>query len=171
MINLLPYSEKQELINVEKQKTQNIILFLLNFFFFCLILWLFFLIFYFNIQIKTQRIYISGLEQCQESEEFKNKITTINKELLEINKVYNNKIYYSSVLNNILKIMPENSFLNSISFIDNKIQLSGFIATREDLLNLQGKLENDFKEVNFPPLNWIEKENINFFINFLYEKE
>ncbi|MDD5606406.1 MAG: PilN domain-containing protein [Candidatus Pacebacteria bacterium] len=171
MINLIPDFQKQELIKIEKEKIQIIFLFLLNFFFICLLLLFLFLNIYFNSQIQSTNVLITSLDHFKEPEEIKEQIIKTNEELFRINKFYQNRIYYSSVLDSIFLAMPDGVYLNNISFIDKKINLSGFVPFREDLLLFRENLEKSFKQVDFPPVNWSERENINFFVTFSYEKQ
>ncbi len=169
MINLLPDSEKKELLKIEKRKIQIIILFLMNFFLICFLLVFLFLNIYFASEIKSKEILIKELSNLQEPLEIKEKTIKINEEIININNFYRDKIYYTSALNEIFNLMPEGSYLNNLSFINNKVSLSGFALTRDDLLLFKERLEENFKEVNFPPSDWVKKESINFSVTFLYD--
>lgn len=169
MINLLPDSEKKELLKIEKRKIQIIILFLMNFFLICFLLVFLFLNIYFASEIKSKEILIKELSNLQEPLEIKEKTIKINEEIININNFYRDKIYYTSALNEIFNLMPEGSYLNNLSFINNKVSLSGFALTRDDLLLFKDRLEENFKEVNFPPSDWVKKESINFSVTFLYD--
>ncbi len=170
MINLLPDDYKQELIKIEKEKVQTIILALLNFFFVFLLLAFISLNIYFNFQLQSKKIFIESLSHFQESPEIKEQVEKTNEQLKNINKFYHEKIHYSLVLNKIFQTIPETAYLNTLSFAGNKVSLAGFIASRDDLLIFKENLEEKFKQVDFPPINWAERENINFFVTFFYEK-
>ncbi len=171
MINLLPASEKKELIKIEQEKIQIIILSLVSFFFICLVLLFLFLNIYFNAQLESEKSLIATLEKFEESEEIKERVAGINLELVKINNFYQDKIYYSEVLEKVFQTMPEKAYLNRLIFTEDRISLNGFIPTREELLIFQENLKQNFKEVEFPPANWAARENINFFVNFKYEKQ
>ncbi len=167
MINLLPDSEKKELIKIEKEKIQIIILVLLNFFLICLILLSLFLNIYFNSQLRTKQSLIESLKEFEKDKEFEKEIEEINEELVKINNFFQEKVYYSEVLKEIIEALPKDAHLDRFSFSENKASLDGFILSREDLLIFQERLQERFQEVNFPPLNWVERKNINFFVTFL----
>ncbi len=171
MINLLPFSEKRELAKVRKEKIQSIVLLLLNFFLVCLVLLSLFLNIYFKSYLERKEVLIVNLEVFEEPEEMEEKTTKLNNSLKEINSFYQDKIYYSFILNQIAEKLPSEAYLDRISFLGNKISLSGFISSRNDLLILKERLEKGFKEVDFPPINWVKRENIDFFTTFLYEKD
>lgn len=176
MINLLPPTEKEKLF-LEKKKRMVIILWLLVLFFaVCLILILFSLKIYLQAQVKEQKTFLSQTQKeasISEVKDFKEKVRLINLKLINLESFYESKVYFSEILEEISETLPENTYLTNLSLEKGKedkimVSLSGFSLNRELLFELKKNLEEkqNFKEVYFPPSNWVKPTNINFVISF-----
>lgn len=178
---------------MEKKKRIAIILWALFLFFLaCLILILFSIKIYLYNQIEAQKSSLAETEREfleSKSQEFQEKIDSANSIFKELSFFYQQKVYFSEILQKISVTLPQDCYLINLSmifFIEEKkvegqegeiqkikeksikISLSGFAPLREDLLKLKKNLENEeqFKKVYFPAANWVEAENINFNITF-----
>lgn len=181
MINLLPLEEK-EIIHLEKVKKKVVtIWFLFLFFIFCFILVLYAVKFYIDGQIVYQEVALEQIGKKIEDSDVKvlqKNIDTVNLTLDKLNGFYKNKIYFFEILENLSNTLPSGMQLDSvlINFPNNKkivkISLSGFALNREILLNFKENLEAEksFKNVYFPPINWVKPENINFAVTLETEK-
>ena len=179
MINLLPPEEKEKIL-LEKKKRMVIILWILGLFFLvCLILILFSVKIYLQIQVETQKTLLSEAEMKfgqSEARELHEKINSINSTLTRLDSFYQEKIYLVEILEKISKILPKKTYLTKLSAIFSKneeefgftISLSGFAPTREALFEFKKNLEeeNCFKEVYFPPANWVQATDIDFLVTF-----
>lgn len=184
MINLIPQKNKDRLL-IEKNKKITIILsFLFLFFLASLILILFAIGIYINGQVKLdKKLLVHSQRELYESEiqEFQEKIKSADLLFKDMSIFYNRNVHPSSVLKKISDIFPENFYLTNFSMkLDIKeekskpverniiITLSGVSPLREDLISFKESLEKEksFKDISFPASNWVNKENINFYITF-----
>jgi len=189
MINLLPPEEKEKLY-LEKKKRLVIILWLLVLFFLlCLILVLFSIKVFLQVQIQSQKTLLEevgiGFKQS-ETRDFQKKINRINLRLEKLTSFYQQKIYFSDILEKISNTLPQGVYLTNLSITRAtmgeqkktekeggiKISLSGFAPTVESLYEFRKNLEkeNDFQNIYFPPANWVKLTDINFSISFAIEK-
>ena len=176
MINLLPESEKRELLNIEKQKTIAIIGALLIFFIIALslILWVV------GLNISSEKSYEEAIAIAEErrmnSDEtnlIKEEIITLNESLLKIKGLMDNGERLTEMIKKISADVPTGVYLTNISYQDKQFIVSGFSPTREDLLAFKENLEKEisFKNVNFPPVNWVKPKAIIFNISFVKTDE
>ena len=143
------------------------------------------ILFSINIYIQNQtEIQRSSLAQSErqflesENQEFQDGINRANSILSQLDSFYSQKTYFSEIVQKISKILPQDCFLTNLSMIFSieeetkeesiKISISGFAPMREDLLQLKKNLEQEenFKDISFPPANWVEPKNIDFYITF-----
>jgi Tfp pilus assembly protein PilN len=173
MINLLPYSEKNILKIIEKEKIVLILEIILFLFFLCLILILFSIKIQVSGQVEAERIVLE-----QEKNEFRNSetknipenIILINKNFSDLKSFYEKQFSMTEVLEKISKTLPDEIYLNTFSYTNNDSQvvLSGFSKTQEGLLEFKQNLEQEknFQEIIFPFSSWIEGKDISFNLNF-----
>ena len=163
------------------EKMAIIICFLAFFFLVCLILVLFTVRIYAKSQLESQKSFsLQGREDIEELsvKDYQEKIKLINSELVKLDNFYNNKFYFTPLIERIAALLPETVYLNDISLIfmpgeegnsdTIKVALAGFSPTRELLYELQNKLEaeKDFINPGFPSSNWLEDINIDFSVSF-----
>ena len=179
MINLLPPEEKEKFL-LEKKKRIIIILWaLVLFFLVCLILILFSIKIYLRSQVESQRAFLIEAEkefEQSEIQDLRKKISSVNLTLTKLNSFYQQKIYFSQILEKISQTLPSEAYLNNLSAVFSsdeekgnvRVSLSGFVSTRETLFEFKKSLEKEsnFKEISFPPANWVEPTDINFFTSF-----
>ncbi|PIR71900.1 MAG: hypothetical protein COU42_03115 [Candidatus Nealsonbacteria bacterium CG10_big_fil_rev_8_21_14_0_10_36_24] len=176
MINLLPPEEKEKLFLEKKKRMVSILWFLVLFFIVCLILILLSMRIYLREQVKAQEALLSGIKQeggRTEIEEYQERVHFINSEITKLNSFYQKKIYFSEIIEKISRTLPQENYLTNLSIIfspekEIKVSLSGFSPTRELLFEFLKNLEQeqDFKEVSFPPANWVKAKDIDFFVTF-----
>lgn len=191
MINLLPPKEKDMLLMEKKKRIAIILWFLVLFFLICLILILFSIKVFSGGQIEVQKSSLAKSEKeflQSETQELQEKINSANSIFKELSSFYQNKVYFSQILEKISKTIPENFYLTNLSVVFYPIEkekkedgteelkepkriiisLSGFAPLRQDLLEFKKNLETeqDFKEIFFPASNWVEASNINFYVTF-----
>jgi len=174
MINLLPPTEK-EMLSLEKSKRIVIILWLLLLFFLtCSILILFSIRTYIQAQVKSQQYLLAEVKKEKnqsEIENLKGEINSINSSLTKLNSFYQNGIYLSDILEKISKTLPEELYLTNLSVIFPSVSLSGFAPTTETLFEFKENLEKEpgFKEISFPPANWVDLTDIDFSVTFIID--
>lgn len=183
MINLLPPQEKEKLLLEKKKILITILLILVLYFLFCLIFILFSIKVYSQIQIEFQEALLLRTEKGLGESEIKNfqeKIKETNSTLTKINSFYQQQIYFSEILERISKTLPQETYLTNFStaFYTKekeetgiKFSLSGFAPTRENLIEFKENLEKEegFKEIYFPPTNWVKPTDIDFSLSFKIE--
>jgi hypothetical protein len=173
MINLLPYSEKNILKIIEKEKIVLILEIILFFFFLCLILILFSIKIQVSGQVEAERI-VLGQEKNEfgnsETKNIPENIILINKSFSDLKSFYEKQFSMTEVLEKISKTLPDEIYLNTFSYANNDSQviLSGFSRTQEGLLEFKQNLEREknFQEIIFPFSSWIEGKDISFNLNF-----
>lgn len=179
MINLLPSTEKEKIILEKKRKLIIILWILILFSIFCFALVLLSIKFYIYDQLKSQRVIFAEAEREFESsgaQDLQEKINSVNINLTKLDEFYQNKIYLIEILEEISNILPQRAYLTGFStsiFRSEeesgfKITLSGFALNREILFDFKENLEksSNFKEIYFPPANWVEPTDIDFIVSF-----
>lgn len=180
MINLLSPQEKKILLLDEKKRLVIILGSLILIFLVCLILILFAIEINLQGQVNSQKIILSLTEkQFQELEiqNLRKDINLINQTFSKLNSFYQNQIYFNEILEKISVTLPEQVYLTnlSINLQSNEkqgqwmnINLSGFCKNRDILFEFKENLEKkeDFKEIYFPPLNWVKPSDIDFNVTF-----
>ncbi len=180
-MNFLPEKEKRWLLMEKKKRVVLSLWILFLFFVFCLILALLSLDTYFKINADSEKVFLESANNKFDNPEivsFKKSIEIANDDLKKLNVFYENRVFFSKILEDVSNLLPEGIYLNniSISFLPAtkkqgksiEISLSGFSLTREKLLSFRRRLENSkkFSEIVFPPSDWTKSENINFSATF-----
>ena len=192
MINLLPSEQKEKLLLEKKKRLMTALLALVFYFLFCLIFILFSIKAYAKIQLEIQEATLLMTEKGLGESEIKNfqeEINETNLTLAKIDSFYQQQICFSEILEKISEILPQEIYLTNFSgaFYTKsrvlsaekakakdkqetgiKFSLSGFALTREALIELKKNLEKeqDFKEIYFPPTNWVKPADIDFSLSF-----
>ena len=175
MINLLSQKEKEILLMELRKRIIIILCFLFIFFLVCLILILFSIRIYLGGQIESQRTFLVESEKQfiqSESQELQEKIKSANQRFKELSSFYGEKVYFFEISEKIARTLPNTFYLTdfSLKLSEEKqimISLSGFAPLREELFQFKKNLEEeDFKDVSFPPANWVKAKDINFHITF-----
>jgi len=188
MINLLPTKEKEVFLTEQKKKVMLTLWFLVLFFLICLALILFLVKIYLKDKIEAQKTFLIRSEEeffNSEAQEIQDKINLGNSVFIKLESFYEEKVYFSKLLEEISKKMPNLFYLTNISFVFSEeekgkeeegkwiekkvtISISGFAPLREDLLMFKKNLENEenFRDIYFPPSNWVEPSDINFSVIF-----
>lgn len=172
MINLLPPQQKEELLQEQRYRLYLILGALVMVFLIALSLVLFAVKTYISGKVESLTIILPP--QLHDSEE---EIFVINKNLQSLDLFYAGQPGFAVILEKISKIIPAGINPASIVLSFSKksgnfsASLQGFSLTREFLFQLKKNLESDqiFKDINFPPSNWVKPENIEFTATFKVE--
>jgi len=173
MINLLPPKEKETLLK-EKQKSQ---VFILGITIFASLLFLILILFSIKVNLKnevnSQKTTLEKEQKIFKMSEMQNlekEIKDLNITLSKLDSFYQEKFYLTDILRELSETLPPGLYLKRISFNaeSQEISLSGFSPTREILSEFKRNLEKEkiFKDVYFPPSNWLYSTNIDFFATF-----
>lgn len=175
MLNLLPLQQKGELLQEERWKLSLILGILILIFLLFLILFLLSIKFTISSKVQSEKIIRETEEKEFEKVEIQNlrgKIVLINQNLAKLVIFYEEQTHLTGILEKISGILAPEMYLTSLSYQEaiSKISLSGFAPTREILFDFQKNLEKEFKNVDFPPKNWVKPTNIDFQATFEIEK-
>ena len=178
MINLLPPSEKQNLLMQSRWKTAMILSLLIFIFIISVILVLTSINISLATNVKVQNFILDGKKRdggVLEIQSIKKEIAQVNKDLIQINAFYKQKSSMSVFLEKIANLLPEGIYLNNIYITpagkeENNFQvnLSGHAKSVEDTIELNERMKRDekFSQINFPPETWFEKNDFNFNVSF-----
>jgi len=173
MINLLPSTQKEELIEEEKYKLVLILGILFSIFLICLILILFSIKIPISGQLEVQKILLSQQEENFKKSQIQNleeKVISFNQVLSKLSSFYYSQISLAEISEKISQDLPSGAYLTNFNFNSetSQISLSGFSPSREILLEFKKNLEKEenFQEIYFPPSNWVKPDNIDFMVNF-----
>lgn len=116
-------------------------------------------------KIKSNKYNKTIQETKQEAQKYNKKASLLNKRLEE------HKNW--KTIEELNEILPPGVFYSSLSISSKEIEMTGFAKTREDLIKLEERLqENDFfKNAKIPISSFTSRENINFEVTFKYGNE
>lgn len=180
MINLLPPENQRELAQEQSWKTIMILGTLVLVFFVSFSLILFSVKIFISEKVETQKASFEEKEKDLQSPEMKSlesDLLSFNKRIVQLDSFYNNQIRVTDPLAKISAVFPSETYLTNLSINlqagkDGKMQvncnISGFSSTREGLLKLKENLEDEesFKEIYFPPADWMKATSVNFTASF-----
>jgi len=177
MINLLPPEQKEELFQEKRFKLVLILGIVILAFLVSLALILFSIKISLLADLEIQKIYFEQREKKLKSpgiRELEKKIKNYNLTLSKLETFYQGQLDLTSMLEKISQTLPQETYLTSLNFNPqiSQFTLTGFSPDREKLLQLKENLEKTegLKEIYFPPANWLQATDINFFINFKINK-
>jgi Tfp pilus assembly protein PilN len=175
MINLLPQKEKD---NLFLKRIKNLVIILgavITVSLICFILILLSLKFYMLSDVGYQKALLLETQERYQSPAIttlKDAIQKYNKLLPLILSFYQNKANFSDTLGLISEIeRPHGLYFTNISISENnKVSISGFSPTRDDLINFQKNLQkqNGIKNISFSPNSWINQTKANFNLTLEY---
>jgi Tfp pilus assembly protein PilN len=181
MINLLPPIEKENVVIVQKKKIIIVLgsVVLISLFCFSLIL----LAIYFQ-ALSSYQEYNSALTLLDKENIDSNKETTLNnikkynETINSLNLFLKNELYVSDVLQTIDKMpTPDSVYITNFTLDRDtqkmiSVNLSGISDSRNSLILFKKNIENDSDVKNpvFLPESWIKLNNVDFNLNFVYEK-
>lgn len=121
------------------------------------------------LQLKFNNIVEQMTLVTKTNQGYNNDIREINNKLNFVAKIQNDFIPWSNIIKEIADITPKdiNLYYLKLNSEEQIIRIKGKALLRSSLLDFKNKLETtpDFKDVDFPLKNILERENINFEIN------
>jgi Tfp pilus assembly protein PilN len=183
MINLLPLSEKQNLLAERQLKIALILGVVLLFFSAALVLVLAAVDLSVYSQSQAEQALLNyKKEEFSETgaQDFKNEIADMNTTLDSLNSFYNTKIDMTALIGKISALLPEGVYLESLSVgqdSDNKnvflASLSGKAPKIDDVIEFNDNLKNssEVSQISFPSNTWLGMEDITFNVTFLISKK
>ena len=172
MINLLPLQEKKEILFRKKLKLAlifeiGLLLFLISGSFI-----LFSVKAYLGGEIDSEKITLAQRQKEVNQETvsgFEKDVEELNQKLKRIGSFYENQISLAKVLEQVYENLSPRAYLTSFSSsYGSKINVAGFMPTKEELLVFKKNLEKikEFKEIDFPLVNWVSPKDIDFYFSF-----
>lgn len=112
-------------------------------------------------------------ENYKDLEFIENKTKYINTKSSEIIKFQESHLKWADVLGQLVEVLPEGMSITSLSTKDYQIMVLGKADKRETLIGFQKRIEESscFENINLPASNFVEKENINFAVDFYVKKD
>lgn len=182
MINLLPPENKKEIIQEQNLKIVIILGILVLIFFVCFSLILFSMKIFVSEKAEAQRFLLEEKEkelQSSQMQVLESDLAEFNKRILQLESFYQKQFKLSEPLGKISTFFSSEIYLNNLSItlqtskegvLQANCILSGFSPTREYLLKLKENMEKEesFKDIYFPPANWMNATSINFTVSFKF---
>lgn len=177
MINLLPVKEKQKFkLYILKHKIIAIGAFLIGVVLF-LILFLAVILLVLQRSQNQTEIISDLFARARIIEEQVNKLNKelsgfINQRLEYVNQIQKEQIVWSLILAKIAQITPAGIRFDSTEINNDKIEISGYAKTRDDVANFQKILEQEpqFIEIYSPLSNFVKQKDVNFIFSFKIKK-
>lgn len=179
MINLLPPKQAEEIKKEENFKLTIILGIIFLSFLISLSLILFAVKISIFSELESQKICFESREKELKSPEIKvleEKVKKYNSAFAEIVYFYQNEPVLTEILKEISGTLPKGTSLTVLSIVSKgekeerqmDCSLSGYCLDRETLLEFKKNLEEAkvFKEVYFPPSNWVKPTDIDFVVTF-----
>ncbi len=177
MINLLPPEEKRRLETLKNLK-KGLVLLVICFFWLISISLILFAI---KVDLQARVSFEEELLKQTKKEFTSSKQKNIERKTDFYKKVskatlesYQGREEIVSFLQDLREEIPEGITLKEVRYVaeeeSNSIRLRGVAKTRGDLLSFRDVLKEGFKEVEIPPSNWVESQDIDFQVSFKWEK-
>ena len=177
MINLLPPEQKEKLLLETKGKVAMVLGITMAIPLICLVLFLVSTYFYILIEAKSRQIILEEAQRKYQTHDFlvfKELIQKNNRVLGQIEPFYKKELPVSSVLQLVSLIpRPPKLYISDLVLQRNedkkiKAMLTGFSASREDLLAFKEAVEKneEIKNPSFSPESWVSPKDITFYVTF-----
>lgn len=183
MINLLPSKEQEKLHQYQIKRLVLVLGFIGAIFIIALSILLLTL----TIRLRGTVSYQGSILEAKKGKSKTNQIKSIqgefatyNKKVRKINQFYEDQDRPSDFLSEVNSVLPDSIRLNSLSYKkevggEYKAQayFSGYCPNRDVLFKLKKKMDqkDNWKDVKFPPSNWVEPSDINFSVSFKIKNE
>jgi len=172
-LNLISQQLKQQ---IKLRRTYSMIKKLSCFFLILIVIYSFTLLFAeYLMQQKFNEIVNQTTQITKNSQSYNNKVKKINSQLIFIDKIQENLLKFSCLLDKVNKANGNKVTFQviSVSKETGKLIIKGNALTRDDLILFKKNLEslNLIAEVNLPLNNLLSKENVDFEIEAKLVKE
>ncbi len=129
---------------------------------------------YFSIELKNAQVAVEEKEKEMEIMNIKPteiEISARNKFVAKVSDFYAQQKPVTEMIMLVAAALPDGVTLSSLSITENTVHLAGFSPDRNSLVTFKSNLEKDpsFKNIVFPPENWLMAQNISFSVNLEYE--
>lgn len=175
-LDLLPTQRK-----IELKKRKRFFLILKQEVFFLFPIFIFFVILlniFFVLKIqKNETDLLNSQQQSQKQYQqlnfYEEKFAKMNDQIGLVSKIQTKHIYWSRIFDIIDEMANENVYFSDISTKDFHLYFAGRAKTREDLMSLKNKFENQgcFENINVPLSNLVNKENADFQMDLSVKEE
>ena len=111
--------------------------------------------------------------QYEKIKDFDDKFNEINSQAARIASVKKDQLHWSSIFLCLDGLVFSNIKVKSLATSDYSATLSGIADTRDDLILFKEKMEREkcFSDIDLPLSNLVDKDNVEFKINFNINKD
>jgi Tfp pilus assembly protein PilN len=111
-------------------------------------------------------------DKYRELKNYEEKFRKVNSQVSAISNFQEGHLYWYRALSQISDVVPEGVYVNTFVTKDFKVSLSGKAKTREDLISFQDRIKSNecLKNLNVPLSNLVNKNNVDFQIDFEIQK-
>ena len=171
MINLLPQYWKNNLREEEIVKTISILGIVVVAAGFCFIMMLFLVRAFYLTKVAAMDVTVAEKERDAKIfnvESAEKQIIADGKLESKANDFYKSQVRVTELFSKVLGALPPEVSLASFDYSVSNVTIKGFSASRDALISFKDNLEkdSDFKNVTFPPDNWLQAQDIIFSATF-----
>ncbi len=177
MINLLPPKEKRRLEALQNLKKGLVLVMVCLFWLMSISLILFAIKVDLQARVSFEEELLKQIEKefaSSKQKDLETKTDLYKKVSKTTLDSYQERDDIVSFLQDLSERIPEGITLKEIRYVaeegSNSIRLRGVAKTRGDLLSFKDFLKEDFGEVEIPPSNWVESQDIEFQVSFKWKK-
>ena len=122
---------------------------------------------------NTESVIAENNEQYREMRKYDQEIKNINSQINETEKIQKGQVHWFKFLEKINSQFSDKVEIKKIITSNYSVLLSGSANNRDDLIQFRENLEKEscFSEINLPLSNLVERENVEFQIDFKIKKE
>lgn len=112
-------------------------------------------------------------EKYQELKSYEEKFRQINSQVTSLSNFQKGHLHWFNAISEVSNTVPDGIYISGLATKDFKISLSGKAKTRDNLLSFQDKLKANkcFENLNVPLSNLVNKDNVDFQIDFDVQKD
>lgn len=109
----------------------------------------------------------------QELNKYEGDFKQMNSKITLVSEMKKNKIYWSLLIEELSRIIPQNVFLTDLATKAYNVSIIGKAGNRDELVEFQDNLKKSscFSEVTYPLSNYTSREDLEFTIDFKVKEE
>lgn len=175
-LNLIPPSRKEEIAKNNNFKLAIRIEILLTIIFVIFLAVLFFFQYIINLNLSSLAAAYEkneNLPKYNKIKDYDGQFEQVNSLTGEVLSVKRSQLYWTILFIKLNGVVFSGITINSLSTQDYLITLKGTAKSRSDLILFKEKLDNEqcFSNVDLPISDLVNKDNVNFQINFLFKED
>lgn len=129
----------------------------------------------FNLSLKAEMeaalqssIPASQIKNVEELKKYDEEFKEANEKISVLDEIQKGKIFWSNLFLELNQVIPDGVEIKNISTKKLQVFVSGVAITRDNLVTLKDRLENQkcFESINLPLSNFAAKDNVEFQLDF-----